>query len=185
MLTSYGYGNYLYTGYSFFRQLPAGVKGAFRLFANLLALPVVRIRERVEILKKVSLFYFMTEEQLTGVARLMTERWEKNGVYLCHQGDVGNELYIISQGEVEIINESGGQDKLINTETIGAYVGELAVLGNMPRTLAMRTKGDVRLLVLQSARFQTIMQQHPDIAYQVIKVLARRLAEVISGSRTQ
>jgi len=183
MLTSYGYGNYLYTGYSFFRQLPAGVKGAFRLFANLLALPVARIKERVEILKKVSLFSFMTEEQLTGVARLMTERWEKNGVYLCHQGDVGNELYIISQGEVEIINESGGQDQIINTETVGAYVGELAVLESIPRTLAMRTKGDVRLLVLQGTRFQTIIQQHPDIAYQVIKVLARRLAEVISAAK--
>ncbi len=183
MLTSYGRGTSLYTGYSFFRQLPAGVKGAFRLFANLLALPVVRIRERVEILRKVSLFSFMTEEQLTGVARLMTERWEKNGVYLCHQGDVGNELYIISQGEVEIINESGGRDQIINTETIGAYIGELAVLESIPRTLAMRTKGDVRLLVLKGTRFQTIIQQHPDIAYQVIKVLARRLAEVISGAK--
>lgn len=183
MLTSYGRGTYLYTGYSFFRQLPAGVKGAFRLFANLLALPVVRIRERVEILKKVSLFSFMTEEQLTGVARLMTERWEKNGVYLCHQGDVGNELYIISQGEIEVINEAGGRDQIINTETIGAYVGELAVLENIPRTLAMRTKGDVRLLVLQGTRFQTIIQHHPDIAYQVIKVLARRLAEVISVAK--
>ena len=59
MLTSYGRGNYIYTGYSFFRQLPAGVKGAFRLFANLLALPIVRIRERVEILKEVSLFSFL------------------------------------------------------------------------------------------------------------------------------
>lgn len=185
VLTSYGYGNYLYTGYSFFRQLPAGVKGAFRLFANLLALPVARIRERVEILKKVSLFSFMTEEQLTGVARLMTERWEKNGVYLCHQGDVGNELYIISQGEVEIINEAGGQDQIINTETVGAYVGELAVLESIPRTLAMRTKGDVKLLVLQGTRFQTIIQQHPDIAYQVIKVLTRRLAEIISGAKFQ
>ncbi|MGE5378208.1 MAG: cyclic nucleotide-binding domain-containing protein [Bacteroidota bacterium] len=183
VLTSYGYGNYLYTGYSFFRQLPAGVKGAFRLFANLLALPVVRIKERGEILRKVSLFSFMTEEQLTGVARLMTERWEKNGVYLCHQGDVGNELYIISQGEVEIINETGGRDQIINTETIGAYVGELAVLENIPRTLAMRTKGDVRLLVLQGARFQTLIQQHPDIAYHLIKILARRLAEVISGAK--
>ncbi len=183
MLTSYGRGTYLYTGYSFFRQLPAGVKGAFRLFANLMALPVVRIRERVEILKKVSLFSFMTEEQLTGVARLMTERWEKNGVYICHQGDVGNELYIISQGEVEIINESGGQDQIINVESIGAYVGELAVLESIPRTLALRAKGDVKLLVLQGTRFQTIIQQHPDIAYQVIKVLAHRLAEVISGTR--
>jgi len=32
-----GQGHYVYTGLSFFRQLPAGVPGAFRLFANLLA----------------------------------------------------------------------------------------------------------------------------------------------------
>ncbi|MFN5372621.1 MAG: LmbE family protein, partial [Bacteroidia bacterium] len=35
--TPYGKGHYIYTGLSFFRQLPAGVPGAFRLFANLLA----------------------------------------------------------------------------------------------------------------------------------------------------
>jgi len=33
-----GKGTYVYTGLSFFRQLPAGVPGAYRLFANLLAL---------------------------------------------------------------------------------------------------------------------------------------------------
>jgi hypothetical protein len=35
--TKYGKGVFIYTGLSFFRQLPAGVPGAFRLFANLLA----------------------------------------------------------------------------------------------------------------------------------------------------
>jgi hypothetical protein len=34
----YGKGVYIYTGYAFFRQLPAGVAGAYRLFANLLSL---------------------------------------------------------------------------------------------------------------------------------------------------
>jgi len=33
----YGKGTYIYAGYSFFRQLPAGVKGAYRLFANLVS----------------------------------------------------------------------------------------------------------------------------------------------------
>jgi len=33
----YGKGTYIYTGYSFFRQLPAGVKGAYRLFANMVS----------------------------------------------------------------------------------------------------------------------------------------------------
>jgi LmbE family N-acetylglucosaminyl deacetylase len=39
LVASVGKGTYVYTGLSFFRQLPAGVPGAFRLFANLLALP--------------------------------------------------------------------------------------------------------------------------------------------------
>jgi hypothetical protein len=38
LVAKVGQGTYVYTGLSFFRQLPAGVPGAFRLFANLLAL---------------------------------------------------------------------------------------------------------------------------------------------------
>jgi hypothetical protein len=33
----YGKGTYIYTGYAFFRQLPAGVPGAIRLYVNLLS----------------------------------------------------------------------------------------------------------------------------------------------------
>ena len=44
LVVSHGKGRFVYTGLSFFRQLPAGVPGAFRLFANLLALPGGRAR---------------------------------------------------------------------------------------------------------------------------------------------
>jgi LmbE family N-acetylglucosaminyl deacetylase len=37
LVASYGKGNYIYTGLSFFRELPAGVPGAYKLFANLLS----------------------------------------------------------------------------------------------------------------------------------------------------
>jgi hypothetical protein len=37
-MTALGKGTYIYTGLSFFRQLPAGVPGAYRLFLNLLDL---------------------------------------------------------------------------------------------------------------------------------------------------
>lgn len=39
LIAPYGKGNYVYTGISFFRELPAGVPGAYKLFANLLSLP--------------------------------------------------------------------------------------------------------------------------------------------------
>jgi LmbE family N-acetylglucosaminyl deacetylase len=38
LIAQYGKGYYVYTGYSWFRQLPAGVPGAFRLFANMISL---------------------------------------------------------------------------------------------------------------------------------------------------
>ncbi|MBL7711357.1 MAG: LmbE family protein, partial [Chitinophagaceae bacterium] len=39
LIAPYGKGNFVYTGLAFFRQLPAGVPGAYRLFANLISLP--------------------------------------------------------------------------------------------------------------------------------------------------
>jgi hypothetical protein len=39
LIAQYGKGNYVFTGYAWFRQLPAGVPGAYRLFANLISLP--------------------------------------------------------------------------------------------------------------------------------------------------
>jgi hypothetical protein len=36
-ISPYGKGRFVYTGYAFFRQLPAGVPGAYRFFANLIA----------------------------------------------------------------------------------------------------------------------------------------------------
>ncbi|MDG2449308.1 MAG: hypothetical protein P8M34_06705, partial [Saprospiraceae bacterium] len=39
LIGKYGKGNYVYTGISFFREMPAGVPGAYRLLANLISLP--------------------------------------------------------------------------------------------------------------------------------------------------
>ena len=41
-----GKGNYVYNSYSFFRQLPNGVPGAYRLLANMLSLPKAKYREK-------------------------------------------------------------------------------------------------------------------------------------------
>ncbi|MNF05766.1 hypothetical protein D3C80_2055790 [compost metagenome] len=39
IISKYGKGNFVYTGLVFFRELPAGIPGAYRLFVNLLSLP--------------------------------------------------------------------------------------------------------------------------------------------------
>jgi LmbE family N-acetylglucosaminyl deacetylase len=176
LVTSYGRGTYIYTGYSLFRQLPAGVPGAFRLFANLLAVPAARILERARFLENVSLFAFMNEEQLQAVARIMSERWEENAAYLCRQGDEGDEMYIIVDGEVEIIKESEGVDRIIYLAQKGEAIGEMQVLSRSARAAAMRSKGDVHLLVIEGAHFRSLMHQYPDMSDRVIQMLVEKLA---------
>jgi hypothetical protein len=176
LITSYGRGTYIYTGYSLYRQLPAGVPGAFRLFANLLAVPAARVLERARFLENVSLFAFMDEEQLQAVARIMSERWEEHGVYHCRQGDEGDEMYIIVEGEVEIIKESEGEDRVIYLAQKGEAIGEMQVLSRSPRAAAMRSKGDGHLLVIEGAHFRSLMHQYPDMSDRVIQMLVEKLA---------
>ncbi len=172
----YGRGTFLYTGYSFFRQLPEGVPGAFRLFANILALPAARLLERIEFLKKISLFSQMSEVQLDAVARIMAERYEDDGAFICRQGEIGDELFIVYQGEVEIVKTAKGREQVIFVAGPGDCIGELAVLGNIPRTASMRAKGDAHLLVINGAHFQSLLTQHPEMSLQVIKLLVNKLA---------
>ncbi|WP_350286072.1 PIG-L family deacetylase [uncultured Croceitalea sp.] len=49
LVAPYGKGNYIYTGLSFFRELPAGVSGAYKLFANMLSLGKESIQNKDEI----------------------------------------------------------------------------------------------------------------------------------------
>ncbi len=177
MITSYGRGTYIYAAYSFFRQMPAGVPGGFRLFANLLATPMALILARAEFLKKVSLFAFMNQEQLQTVARITAERWVKHGVYLCHQGDEGGEMFIIVQGEVEIIKETKNKaDQIIYVAKAGEAIGEMEVLGKGFRTAAMRARGDIQLLTIQGVHFRELMHQHPDMLDRIIQMLVDKLA---------
>ncbi len=177
LLTSYGRGTFIYVAYSFFRQLPAGVPGAFRLFANILAVPAALILARAQFLKNVSLFAFMDEDQLQTVASILSERWEKDGVYLCHQGDEGDEMYIIVEGEVAIIKEIAGKaDQVIYRAKAGEAIGEMQVLSKGSRAAAMQAQGDIHLMVIEGSHFRALMHKHPNMSDRVIQMLVDKLA---------
>ena len=178
LVAGYGQGTYLYTGYSFFNQLPSGVPGAFRLFTNILALPEARILERIEFLKNISLFAILTNEHLDSVARIMFEQWVENGEYICLQGEEGNELYIIKQGEVEVLQKSNGKDQTIFTAKEGACLGELAILGAITRTASLRAKKDLQLLVIKGEHFLDLLKKYPDISIQMLGLMVERLLHI-------
>jgi LmbE family N-acetylglucosaminyl deacetylase len=174
----FGRGHFIYVAYSFFRQLPAGVPGAFRLFANLLALPSARLHERAEFLKQLDLFAACEEEQLIAAARLMSEAWYADGTVICQANDVGTELYLIYNGVVDVIKTDGGVKKIVASLERGACVGEMAVIGNVPRTATLVARGDVELLVIRGDQFKDLLKANSLMAISLLETLVKRLTQV-------
>jgi LmbE family N-acetylglucosaminyl deacetylase len=177
LVTAHGRGTFVYAAYSFFRQLPAGVPGAFRLFANILAVPAATLLARARILRQVSLFASMDDLQLQQVARILSERWVAGGDHLCHQGDEGDEMYLVVSGEVEIVRAVAGKpDQVVYRAKAGDAIGEFQVLGTATRTASMRARGEVHLLVMEGSHFRELMHQDPDMSDRVIRLLVDKLA---------
>jgi hypothetical protein len=173
----YGRGHFIYVAYSFFRQLPAGVAGAFRLFANLLALPTARLHERAGFLKQLDLFAACEEEQLIAAARLMTESWYADGTVICQENDVGTELYLVYNGVVDVIKIDGGLKKIVASVGRGACAGEMAVIGNVPRTATLVARGDVELLVIRGDQFKDLLKANSLMAISLLEMLVKRLTQ--------
>jgi len=172
----YGRGAFVYVGYSLFRQVPAAVPGAFRLLANLLALPEALLLERVERLRKLSFFSSMGKEQLMAVARIVSERYESAGAYLCREGDSGQELFILTKGEVAIIKQTGNGTASLKAGE-GQVIGEFAILADIPRTADLRALTDVHFLVISGVNFRALIRQYSEIAENVIRQLVMKLIE--------
>ncbi len=176
LMASFGQGTYVYAAYSLFRQIPAGVPGAIRLFANLLGLAEARILERAERARKVQLFSFMTDDQLHEVVRLMSEMWFEDGAFLAREGEPGSDLFLILEGGVEVLKDAGGLRKRY-VAGVGETVGELAVLTDLPRSASLRAKGGLRVLSIRGDHFRRLLREHWDLTEGVIRMLATRLAD--------
>jgi len=175
----YGRGTYLYIGYSFFRQLPNGVQGAFRLFANILAIPAARRLERAKFLRNNILFASLDEERLRALADVMFERWYEDGQTICEAGAKEDVLYVVYRGQVEIFDQTTVQ--AVAAE--GDCIGEFAVLGDIPRSASMRARGNTQLLAINGDEFREVLKKNPELSIDLIRALVRKMVAPAPNSR--
>ena len=114
--------------------------------------------------KRLRLFAFMGET-LTYLA----------GERLFEKGDEGNAAYIIMLGEVDVLVPVDGGETAVAMLGPKEIFGEMAVLCNQPRSTAIAARTDVTVLRLQRTAFLNLLREFPDIALEVIRVLASRL----------
>lgn len=99
------------------------------------------------------------------------------GSRIFSEGDLGTEMFILQEGQVEILKEmTGGEQQLAVLEK-GDFFGEMALLEDLPRTASARAMTDVKLLMINGATFDQMLRSNPEIAVRMMRKLSRRLRE--------
>ena len=93
------------------------------------------------------------------------------------QGDIGDNMYVILEGKVEIYTEKGGREVSLTLRRAGEFIGEMALLTREVRSANARAAGPVRLLSLDKKNFLSRVHEDPTIALRLVELLSLRLRE--------
>jgi hypothetical protein len=96
----------------------------------------------------------------------------EKGASIYKEGDNSRELYLIEEGEIELL-DAGGK-RIVTRLTAGEFFGELQALEEQPRDLGARAGTACKLLRIDPASLSALLRD-PEIAAQMIRRLARRL----------
>ncbi len=145
----------------------------------------------INFLKQADIFYQFTPTQLELVANLCQERFFASGETVVEEGASTKELYIITQGEVDVlVNPAlvGKPDSLQETVTIatlrrGQSFGEVALVDEGLRSATVRAaQKDTRVLVVSRDKLVMLCETYPQLGYRLMYNLAADLAMKIRNT---
>jgi CRP/FNR family transcriptional regulator, cyclic AMP receptor protein len=131
---------------------------------------------KVQSLKRVPLFDGLSRKELTQLARVSEDLEVEPGKVLCKEGDTGQEFFVIVDGKVKVTRKG----RRVATRGDGEFVGEIALLEDVPRTATVTAETPVRLFVLTRRDFRHLLDENRGVERKVLRAVARRLAETSS-----
>ena len=134
---------------------------------------------KVQALKGVPLFEDLSRKDLVQLERICEDLEVEPGKVLCQEGQTGQEFFVIVDGTVQITRNG----KRVATLRGGDFVGEIALVTELPRTATVTAETPVRLFVLTRREFHGVLDQNPKVERKVLRALARRLAEMSSDPK--
>ena len=129
--------------------------------------------EKAMILKSVDLFASIPSQELIRVAQIAEEEEYQPGTSLCKEGDFGDCMYIIANGKVKVHK---GDRTLVELEK-GAFVGDMALLDQEPRSADLTISAETTLLKISQDAFYELMSSNFEIMNGILKIISSRLRD--------
>ncbi len=141
--------------------------------------------EKLEILQKSVLFENLLPEEFEYLAEISQLKEYKTGDIIFYEAEPGNSLYVIIEGEVEILRKDAeGKLKAIAVLKSGDFFGEMSLIDKEMRSATARAKGDVKALVLTSENLHSFAKIYRNgftmVVINIARVMSKRLRETNS-----
>jgi CRP/FNR family transcriptional regulator, cyclic AMP receptor protein len=134
---------------------------------------------KVEALRRATLFEGLSRKQLVQLARVSEDLEVPAGKVLCKEGEVGQEFFVIIDGEAEVTKNG----EWLATRGAGEFFGEIALLEQTQRMATVTAQTPLRFFVLTRRDFRQLIRDNPGVELKVLQAVARRLIQV-SGDPT-
>ena len=102
----------------------------------------------------------------------------QDGEIIIHQGDDGNCMYVIQEGQVEVLLESDGQEIKVGVRDSGEFFGEMAIFDRDVRSATIRSLGQSRVLTVDKKNFMRRVHEDPSLAFRLVEVMSKRIREL-------
>jgi CRP/FNR family transcriptional regulator, cyclic AMP receptor protein len=133
------------------------------------------LKEEVELLRNIPLFAKLEPAKLKLLAFTSERLTYEPGQALFHQGDEGDSAYIIIDGEADVQIETPQGPVKVALVGRNAFVGEIAILCDVPRTASVIPRTRLVTLRIAKATFFGLITEFPQMAVEIMRELARRL----------
>ena len=102
----------------------------------------------------------------------------KAGEVIFRQGDTGNCMFVIQDGEVEAIAESDGREFRLRTMGPNEVFGEMALFEKETRTATIRTTKPTRVLSIDKKNFLGGIHEDPSLAFRIVQTMSHRIRDL-------
>ncbi|HUB09235.1 MAG TPA: cyclic nucleotide-binding domain-containing protein [Myxococcales bacterium] len=146
--------------------------------------------EKLEVLQKSTLFEMLSQSELELLAELSRPRRYAAGEVIFEEGDLGDSLFVLMNGEVDVLHKDGkGEAKVLATLQPPEFFGEMSLIDKEFRSATVRARKDATMLHLTAENLATFRKNYKDgfafLVINIARVLSNRLRETNGRLRQQ
>jgi CRP-like cAMP-binding protein len=99
----------------------------------------------------------------------------RDGEEIVRQNEVGDCMFVIQEGQVEVLSELDDDEFRLGLLGPGEFFGEMAIVEKQARAATVRAVGEARVLTVDKRTFLRRVQEDPTLALNILRTLCQRI----------